>query len=160
MFSDHRFIVAVALAASIVQATPPALAPKPPARTWSDVMYLGGAPGVRGKSLKWDNRLTIGPDRITFTGKDKIRFEIETTSVRRLEYTGHKHASEGAAAAGFAAAGLLGMLAGSAIRSTDHYLGLEYTLSDGTTAALLFRLHKDNQQQIIDAMHAATGIAK
>jgi hypothetical protein len=156
MFSDHRFIVAVALAASIVQATPPAL----PARTWSDVMYLGGAPGVRGKSLKWDNKLTIGPDRITFTGKDKIRFEIETTSVRRLEYTGHKHASEGAAAAGFAAAGLLGMLAGSAIRSTDHYLGLEYTLSDGTTAALLFRLHKDNQQQIIDAIHAATGIAK
>jgi len=33
-------------------------------------------------------------------------------------------------------------------------------LPDGTAAALMFRLHKDNQQEIIDAIHTATGIEK
>ena len=33
-------------------------------------------------------------------------------------------------------------------------------LPDGSVGALLFRLHKENQQEIIDAMHAATGIEK
>ncbi len=156
-----RLIVAVALSASIGQGAQPSSAAKPPARTWSDVMYLGGAPGVRGKSLKWDNKLTVGPERITFTGKDKISFEFETTSIRRLDYTGRRRASDGAGTAGLVAGGLLGMLvARSAVKSTDHYLELEYTQPDGTPAAILLRLHKDNQQQIIDAMHAATGIAK
>jgi hypothetical protein len=161
MIGDHRLIVAVAFATSIVQGAQLAPVPKPPSRTWSDVMYLGGAPGVRGKSLKWENKLTVGPEKISFTGKEKITFELDTASVRRMNYTGSKRTNENAAAAGFAAGGLLGMLlAGSAVKSTDHYLELEYTQTDGTAAAVLFRLHKDNQQQIIDAVHAATGIAK
>ena len=52
------------------------------------------------------------------------------------------------------------MFAGSPVRSTDHYLELEYMLPDGSVGALLFRLHKENQQEIIDAMHAAIGIEK
>jgi len=52
------------------------------------------------------------------------------------------------------------MFAGSPVRSTDHYLELEYMLPDGSVGALSFRLHKENQQEIIDAMHAATGIEK
>jgi hypothetical protein len=160
MIADHRLIVAVAVGASIVhgvQALPTAQAA---ARTWSNVMYLGGAAGVRGKSLDWNNKLTIASDKITFTGKNKIRFEIETSSVRRLDYTGRRHANDGAVAAGFAAGGLIGMLAGSAVRSTDHYLELVYTLPDGSLGALLFRLHKENQQEIINAMHSVTGIEK
>src|SRR5207245_2837072 len=62
---------------------------------------------------------------------NKIRFEIETASVRRLDYTGHRHANEGAATAGFVAGGFIGMFAGSPVRSTDHYLELEYMLPDG-----------------------------
>src|SRR5712691_2684212 len=84
----------------------------------------------------------------------------QTASVRRLDYTGHRHANEGAAAAGFVAGCLIGMFAGSPVRSTDHYLELEYMLPDGSVGALSFRLHKENQQEIIDAMHAATGIEK
>src|SRR5712691_9397981 len=56
----------------------------------------------------------------------------QTASVRRLDYTGHRHANEGAAAAGFVAGGLIGMFAGSPVRSTDHYLELEYMLPDGS----------------------------
>ena len=160
MTSDRRLIVAMAVGASIVHGTQAVPSAQAAARTWSNVMYLGGAAGVRGKSLDWDNKLTIAGDRIMFVGKNKIRFEIDTKSVRRLDYTGHRHVNDEAAGAGFVAGGLVGMLAGSAFRSTDHYLELEYTLPDGSVGALLFRLHKDNQQEIIDAMHAATGIAK
>jgi len=160
MIADRRLIVAVAVGASFVHSMQALPAAQAAARTWSNVMYLGGAAGVRGTSLDWNNKLTIARDKITFTGKNKVRFEIETASVRRLDYTGHRHANEGAAAAGFVAGGLIGMFAGSAVRSTDHYLELEYTLPDGSVGALLLRLHKDNQQEIIDAMHAATGIEK
>jgi len=160
MFSEQRLIVAVSVGAAIVCGTQAWPSAQAPARTWSNVMYLGGAAGVRGKSLDWDNKLTIGGGKIAFTGKNKIRFEIETASVRRLDYTGHRHVNEGAVSTGLLLGGLVGMLAGSAVKSTDHYLGLEYTLPDGSTGALLFRLHKENQQEIIDAMHAATGIEK
>jgi hypothetical protein len=158
---DRRFVAAVVVIALVAHGAR-TLQAQAAARTWSNVMYLGGAAGVRGKSLDWDNRLTIAGDRITFTGtgKSKIRFEIATTSVRILSYTGHRHTNDGAAAAAFAAAGLVGLFAGSAIKSTDHYLELGYLLPGGTPAALLLRLHKENQQDIIDALHAATGIAK
>ena len=52
------------------------------------------------------------------------------------------------------------MLAGSAFQSTDHYLLVEYALPDGDKGAVLFRLHKGNQQAIIDAAHDATGIPR
>ena len=49
---------------------------------------------------------------------------------------------------------------GSAARSTDHFVEVEYVLADGSPAALLLRLHKENQQEVIDRVHAVTGIAK
>lgn len=155
-----RLAAAAAVGASTLYGTVTAPSAQTPARTWSNVMYLGGAAGVRGKSLDWDNRLTIGGDKITFTGKNKIRFEIETRSVRGLNYKGFRHDHRDAATFGYLAGGLAGIAAAYALRSTDHYLELEYTLPDGTAAALMFRLHKDNQQDIIDAVHAATGIEK
>jgi len=155
-----RLVAAAAVGASMLYGILIELSAQAPARTWSNVMYLGGAAGVRGKSLDWDNKLTIGGDKITFTGKNKIRFEIDTSSVRRLNYKGYRHTNQDAATTGLLVGGLAGLVAGSAIRSTDHYLELEYALPDGTAAALLFRLHKDNQQDIIDAIHAATGIEK
>ena len=156
MTTELRLIVAVAAAALIVQGAQTSAAAQATARSWSNVMYLGGAAGVRGKSLDWDNKLTIAGDKIIFTGRNKVRFEIATTAVRRLNYTGHKHVNDGAVST----AGLVGLLAGSAAKSTDHYLEVAYAMSDGTEGALLLRLHKENHQDIIDALHAATGIAK
>jgi len=127
--------------------------------TWSNVMYLGGVAGVRGKSLDWDNTLTISKEKITFAGK-KVAFEIETRSVKRLDYTGHRHVNDGAVSSGLVAGGLIGALVGSSAKSTDHYLEVTYALADGSTRGFLLRLHKDNQQEIIDAIHAATGIGK
>jgi hypothetical protein len=160
VIGDRRLIVAAIVGAAIVCGTRAVPAAQARARTWSNVMYLGGAAGVRGKSLDWDNKLTIGDGKITFNGKNKIRFEIDVASVRRLDYTGHRHMNEGAAATGFVLGGVVGMFAGAAIRSTDHYLELDYALPDGSIGGLLLRLHKDNQQEIIDALHAATGIEK
>ncbi|HEU4892028.1 MAG TPA: hypothetical protein VFT47_10790 [Vicinamibacterales bacterium] len=130
--------------------------PPPPApRTWSNIMYLGGAAGVRGKSLDWDNRLTISATAIRFegTGKHPIRFEISTGSVRALDYSGHKHGNA-EKSGGFLVSGLAGGLIGSSIKSTDHYVILEYLLPDGSPSAVLLRLHKDNQQEIIAALRA------
>jgi hypothetical protein len=159
MRSNAPWLAAVALVAALA---PPALAFQTTAdapKNWSNVMYLGGVAGVRGKSLDWDNKLTISKEKIVFSGK-KVAFEIETSAVRRLDYTGHRHVNDGAAASGFVAAGLLGALVGSTAKSTDHYLEVTYALADGTTGGFLLRLHKDNQQQIIDAMHAVTGIER
>jgi hypothetical protein len=159
MSADHPPVIAVVVVALILAAVPGIAVAQGETRGFSNVMYLGGAAGVRGKSLEWDNNLTVSPEKISFSGK-KVRFEIDTRSVRRLNYRGHEHINDGATGAGLAAAGLLGALVGSRVRSTDHYLEIEYVLADGSPSALLLRLHKDNQQQIIDAMHAATGIAK
>ena len=47
-------------------------------KTWSNVMYLGGVAGIRGKSLDWKSKLTVSAAAIKFegTGKTPIRFEI------------------------------------------------------------------------------------
>ena len=160
MPADRHPIAAFVGGVAIVCASQIPAAAQAPTRTWSSIMYLGGAAGVRGKSLDWDNKLTVGDGKITFVGKkNNLRFEIETASVRRLDYTGRTHSSEDKAFA-FLVGGLAGIAVASAMRSTDHYLALEYALSDGSVGAVLFRLHKDNRQQIIDAIHEATGIAK
>ena len=159
MRSNGRWLAAVALIAALAPAAQAFQAAAGAAQSWSKVMYLGGVAGVRGKSLDWDNKLTISKEKIVFSGK-KVAFEIETSAVRRLDYTGHRHINDGAAASGFVAAGLLGALVGSSAKSTDHYLEVAYTLADGATGGFLLRLHKDNQQQIIDAMHAVTGIER
>jgi hypothetical protein len=129
---------------------------QPPApRTWSNVMYLGGVAGVRGKSLDWNSHLTVSATSIRFegTGKQPIRFEISTASVRALDYSGHKHGNA-EKSGGFLISGLAGGLIGSSIKSTDHYVILEYLLPDGSPSAVLLRLHKDNQQEIIAALRA------
>jgi hypothetical protein len=159
MATERTIVTVMLLGALIAHSEPHSSAAQVADRMWSNVMYLGGVAGVRGKSLDWNNRLTIASDKIVFSGKT-IRFEIETSSVRRLDYKGHQHVNDGAVGAGFAAGGLLGALAGSAARSTDHYLEVGYVLADGSASALLLRLHKDNQEEIIAAMHAATGIEK
>jgi len=92
-----------AFAVGMFAQTTPQTGPQPQtAKTWSNVMYLGGAADVRGKSLDWGSKLTISPDRITFQGKGKnsVRFEIPTVSIRVLDYSGHKHANDGAVTAG------------------------------------------------------------
>ena len=147
----------IAFAAGMfAQTAPQTGVPSQTAKTWSNVMYLGGAADVRGKSLDWGSKLTISSDKITFQakGKNAIRFEIPTASIRVLDYSGHKHANDGAVAAGFLTGGLAGALLGGQAKSVDHYAILEYELADGTPSAVLFRLHKDNHQQIIDALRA------
>lgn len=158
MRNDARLAVVVALAL-IAPWARASQAPPAAGKTWSNVMYLGGAAGVRGKSVDWDNQLTISKDKIRFAGK-KVAFEIETSAVRSLDYTGHRHTADGAVTTGLIAGGLIGALVGSRMKSTDHYLEITYALTDGSTGGLLLRLHKENQQEIIDAMHAVTGIEK
>ena len=130
---------------------------RPPApKSWSNVMYLGGVAGIRGKSLDWRNTLTVSATGITFegTGKRPIRFEIATASVRALDYSGHKHVNDGTASTGFWVGGLAGALLGSSAKSIDHYVLLDYLLPDGSPSAVLLRLHKDNQQEILAALRA------
>jgi uncharacterized protein YcfJ len=120
---------------------------------WSNVMYLGGALGVRGKSTGWDNTLTITPQTIKFLSKDsKIAFEIPRSSVRNVTFPGRTRANDGAVTAGMAAAFLAGALVGSQLKSTDYYAFIEYAAADGTDGGVLLRLHKDNHAAVEDAM--------
>jgi len=130
--------------------------PPPAPKTWSNVMYLGGVAGIRGKSLDWKNTLTVSATEIKFagTGKTPIRFEIATASIRALDYSGHKHVNDGSASTGFLLGGLAGALLGSSAKSIDHYALLEYALPDGSPSAVLLRLHKDNQEEILATLRA------
>ena len=79
---------------------------------------------------------------------------MRTASVRALDYSGHKHVNDGTVSTGFLVGGLAGALLGSSAKSIDHYVILDYQLPDGSPSAVLLRLHKDNQQEIIAALRA------
>jgi hypothetical protein len=85
--------------ASVAIGAGPAPRAQVEATTCAKAMYLGGAVGVRGKSLDWINQLTVSPQAIEFPGK-KVRFHIDPRSVRTLDYTGHKHVNDDAAGGG------------------------------------------------------------
>jgi hypothetical protein len=152
-------VIATSIAVIVGGLLLPVLSAQDAPKTWTNVMYLGGAVGVRGKSMVWDNVLTISAQTIKLERKKSgTIFELQTSSVHGLSYSDKKHVNEGALMAGAATAGLLGMLVGSAFKSTDYYAVLEYTLPDKTKAAVLLRLHKDNYQVIIDALRKATNL--
>ena len=66
MRSNARWLAAVALIAALAPGAEAFQAAAGAAQTWSNVMYLGGVAGVRGKSLDWDNKLTISKEKIVF----------------------------------------------------------------------------------------------
>ena len=121
------------------------------------VMYLGGAAGVRGKSMSWDNVLSVTRSAIHLRNKNTAIFEIDPSSVIALSYSGHRHVNDTAFGVAVLAAGVAGLSA-LAIKSTDHYVAVEYTLPDGTPSGVLLRLHKSSYKEILKALHKVTGI--
>jgi hypothetical protein len=133
---------------------------EPPAeRAWTKIMYFGGAPGIRGVSTSWDNLLRVSPTKISLNLKDGQFFEVDTSRITSLTYAGGKRTNQGAAAVGFIAGGLLGGLLASGIKSTDHFLVLEFLLPNDRPGGLLLRLHKDSYDEIVTFLETATGLA-
>jgi len=124
-------------------------------QSWTKVMYMGGAVGVRGKSTDWDSTLTVSPRSISLTRKsvDGPIFDIDPSSVTEVTYTGDQRRNEGAVAAG-------GVLAGVFVKSKDHYLTLDFDAPGGVKAAVLLRLDKGTAEEIIDAVLAATNTSR
>jgi hypothetical protein len=128
-------------------------------RSWSKVMYLGGAAGVRGKSMVWQNKLTVSERVIRLSHKGRVLFEIPPASANAITYRSHRHANAQALGVAVAAVGLAGLMA-LAAKSTDHDVLLEYAFTDGTPSGVLLRLHKDNYGEILAALHRVTRIPR
>ena len=79
MRSDRWLLVVVAATTLIAPCARAAQTAPAAGKSWSNVMYLGGVAGVRGKSLDWNNTLTISKERIIFTGRKRSRSRSRRT---------------------------------------------------------------------------------
>jgi len=131
-------------------------------RVWRNVQYLGGAPGVRGKSETWNNTLTVSVRRIRMESKKGLLFELDPLRITALSYIPRKPSKDMTDADIAAAAVMYGswtipLLSWVRI-FTDHFLIVEYKLDGGQPAAILLRLHKNNHEAIVMALQEATGL--
>jgi hypothetical protein len=143
--------IGAALAACLVGLSPRTLSAQEGTKSWTKVMYLGGAVGVRGKSTTWDGTLTVSPQSIKLMRQfvDAPVFEIDPLSVTEVTYSGQKRVSDAAMVAG----GLVGAVL---VKSKDHYVTIDFKLPDGTQGAVLLRLDKEMAQEIVDTVRQVT----
>src|SRR5713101_2317802 len=83
--------------------------------TWTKVMYLGGAVGVRGTATIWDGTLTVSPHSVKLTREfiDAPIFDIDPSSVTELDFWGQKRGNDVAIA-------ISPLFGGRLVKSTDY----------------------------------------
>src|SRR5438034_2329022 len=133
-----------------------------PQLQWKQVQYLGGAVGVREKSVTWDNTLVVAPTTIKLLKGGKLLFEIETARVTSLYYAGRRHnalteVGKGVSRGAVIGVGVVALIALFKGNETEHLIAIEYELPNGTGSGVLLRAHKNNYQEIVDALRAITG---
>jgi hypothetical protein len=128
-------------------------------RTWREVMYLGGAQGVRGVSDDWGNTLTVSGTKIEMSLRDGQSFAIDHAKITSVSYRANKRASLLKGAAVGALVGLVtSFVTGGAVigaggaTSTDHHLTILFTLPNGRPGGVRLRLHKENYEDVIRAI--------
>ena len=102
------------------------------------------------------NKLTVTPDAITLETKDNVKVEIPPKSVTSLSYGQEAHRRVGtmvALAILVAPVALFGLFH----KTRLHYIGVQYTTSDGKTAGILLQGDKDNYRAILVALQGVSG---
>ena len=123
--------------------------------SWDRVRYNGGTLQTKVDPKSWDNHLTVTSDSITLKLKDGQQIEIPTKSVTGLSYGQEAHRRVGTmvALAFLTPLALFGLMH----KTRLHFIGIEYTTSDGKGSAILIQGDKGNYRAILTALEGATG---
>ena len=124
--------------------------------TWDRVRYNGGTLKTDVKPDDWDNKLTVTSDTVTFVLKDGQKLEIPSKNITALSYGQEAHRRVGT----FVALGVIlspWLLFGLFHKTRLHFIGIEFTTTDGKPSALLLQGHKDNYRAIMTALEGASG---
>ncbi|MCI0403088.1 MAG: PEGA domain-containing protein, partial [Acidobacteria bacterium] len=104
----------------------------------------------------WDNNLTVTSETVTLKLKDGQQLEVPTNSVKGISYGQEAHRRVGTMVAlGILVAPLA--LFGLFHKTRLHFIGVEYSTTDGKSAGILLQGHKENYRAILMALRGATG---
>ena len=134
------------------------LAAAPPAdKTWKNITYLGGAPGVRVDIIEPHQVLILTPGKLTIKtiipatqtygrhvkAQEKLLVELQRDSLRAVTYKNYPHERR-----------LLQSLVPTDKwpDMTDHLVIIDYRLPDGREPEILLRLDKKNYEEIVSAL--------
>jgi hypothetical protein len=124
--------------------------------TFTKVRYNGGSVASKVSPHDWDNILTVTPEAITLTLKDKQSVEIPPRSVTSLSYGQEAHRRVGtmiALAVLVAPVALFGLFH----KTRLHFIGIQYNTPDGKQAGILLQGDKDNYRGMLVALQGVTG---
>ena len=124
--------------------------------TWDKVRYNGGTVATKVKPDDWDNRLTITSAEIKLELEDGQRLAIDPERVTGISYGQEAHRRVGTMIAlGILVAPLA--LFGLFHKTKKHFIGIDYTTTDGKRAGMLLQGHKDNFRAILLVLSSVTG---
>lgn len=125
--------------------------------TFTKVRYNGGSVASKVDPKDWDNKLTVTADAITLETKDHVTVAVPPKSVTALSYGQEAHRRVGtmvALAILVAPVALFGLFH----KTRLHYIGIEYTDTDGKHAGILLQGDKDNYRAILVALQGVSGV--
>jgi hypothetical protein len=125
--------------------------------TFDRVRYNGGSVDSKVDPKDWGNHLTVTSDVIMLALKDGKKLEIPPKSVTSLSYGQEAHRRVGtmvALAVLVAPVALFGLFH----KTRLHYIGVQYTGSDGKPAGILLQGDKDNYRAILVALQGVSGV--
>ncbi len=124
--------------------------------TFKKVRYRGGTIEANVMPMDWGIRLTVSSELFNLELKDRQVLEIDPNSVTSLSYGQEAHRRVGtmiALSILFAPIALFGLFH----KTRLHYVGVEYTDTEGKKQGLLLQAHKKNYRAVIFALQGASG---
>ncbi|MCX6612474.1 MAG: hypothetical protein NTW74_16680 [Acidobacteria bacterium] len=125
-------------------------------KAWNKIRYQGGTVEAKVNPFDWNTTLTVrqGELELVFAGRKRV--VIPVADVGRLSYgqKAYRRVADMAVLSVFATpVALFGLLH----KSKDHIVSVEYRMQDGKTGAVLLTVHKDQYEDLLRALQAATG---
>lgn len=124
--------------------------------SFNKIRYNGGTFQTSVKPKDWGNKLMVTSDVIRLVLKDGQVLDIDPARVTGLSYGQEAHRRVGTMVAlGVLLAPLA--LFGLFHKTRLHYVGIEFTDSEGKRSGLLLQAHKKNFRAVLMALRGATG---
>jgi hypothetical protein len=121
------------------------------------VRYNGGSVASKVDPKEWNNKLTVTSEMITLKLKDGQGVDISPKRVTSLSYGQEAHRRVGtmvALAILVAPVALFGLFH----KTRLHFIGIQYTAPDGTSAGILLQADKDNYRAMLVALQGVTKV--
>jgi len=124
--------------------------------SWDRVRYNGGTLKTSVDPHDWDNKLTVTSDTVTFVLKDGQKVEFPSKNITGLSYGQEAHRRVGTMVAlGIIVSPLA--LFGLFHKTRQHFIGIEFTTTEGQKSGLLLQGDKGNYRAIMTALEGASG---